>query len=145
MIHYNIDTNEFPEPASIGSPQPLRRLYNLDLLSQEPLDRFKEGLQGLGGFYADPYISFEYIDPKNQGFHLFHARRIANARDRGVSHLGSNRYWYLRSIGPDQMDYRDEGLERLSNRRNELGIVDYDPTNGVFSLGEIIRTQIDSF
>lgn len=146
LIQYQIDTNEFPEPPSIANPQPLQRLITTGLLNRQPVDRFKEGLRGLGSFYADPFIAFDYIDSKHASLHRFMARRINTSnRYYASSYLSSQSYWYLKSIGPDQTDYRDEGLNRLSNRRNELGIVEYNPTNGIFSLGEIVRSQVDNY
>jgi len=145
LVQYKIAYNHFLDPPySIVSPNPLRRLVNTELVNFEPVDRFKDGLIGYGGYYVDPYLGYGYWTPEGDEYHP--TLNMIN-QDVGVASSGGNngyvsvnRYWYLKSIGPDQTDWNDEGGERNSNKKNRLGrMVDYDPTNGVFSLGEIIR------
>jgi len=142
LAQYSIDYNgQLPEKWTYSQPSPLKRLVTLGLISYEPTDRFKEGLQGVGVWYSDPYITFDYIDPTNNQHKLWFARMIAKAG--AAKKANSSQFWYMKSIGPDQTDFHDEGNMRGMNKANPLGMVDYDPTNGVFSLGEITRSDQD--
>ncbi len=144
LVQYKVDYNHFLDPPySPVSPNPLRRLVNTQLVNFDPVDRFKDGLRGYGGYYADQYLGYGHLTPDREEFQPT-LNRIN--QDIGIASSGSNtgyvsvnRYWYVKSIGPDQTDWNDEGGERNSNKKNRLGMVEYDPTNGVFSLGEIIR------
>ncbi|MBI1387461.1 MAG: hypothetical protein GC154_03330 [bacterium] len=143
LIQYHLESSDFPEAPSMQSPKPLLRLYDGNMLTQEPVDRFKKGLKGMGGFYDDVLIGYDYIDPNNRLYRGYHARLTAKV---GVPRSSYNsKYWILKSIGPDQTDFRDEAQGRLSGVPNEMGVVDYDPTNGTFSLGEITRSQYGVF
>ncbi len=144
LAQYSIDYNGQlpPEKTNLFSPPPLKRLVDLSLISYEPIDRFKEGLQGYGRYYIDPYITFDYIDPNNVTDRKWFGRMIDSGGATSFKTSSSNtQYWYLKSLGPDQTDFRDEGARRGSNKENPLGMVEYDPSNGVFSLGEITRSD----
>ncbi|RJP20583.1 MAG: type II secretion system protein [Candidatus Omnitrophota bacterium] len=144
LITYKIDYNKLPPfKTSYSTNNPLLRLTQTHLLSNPPNDRFKNGLKGYGGFYADPYISYENPSPKNPLYQNILARVRANTSTTSVTDISNEMYWMLRSIGPDQTDFRDEGLGRGSNNQNPLNLVEYNPSNGSFSLGEIIFTESD--
>lgn len=145
LLLYKLDTNEFPEPPSLQSPQPLRRLLSTEIAKQIPADRFKDGLTGEGGFYADPWITYDRVESKRIARHKAFSHRITSLGVPTNKSSSSSMYWFLKSIGPDRTDYRDEAEGRHSSRPNPLGIVDYDPSNGIMSQGEIIRSQIDAF
>lgn len=144
LLTYKIDYSQFPPPRMApGSRHPLQKIYNMGYLSKEPIDRFKEKLEGYGGRYTDPYIGYGFMDPNDRLFIKMYARMQANSipiPTNGTSHGP----WYLKSIGPDQTDHYDEGGGRGSNKANEY-FVEYDPSNGVFSLGEIISDQTRAF
>ncbi|MDP8242467.1 MAG: hypothetical protein P9L94_00190 [Candidatus Hinthialibacter antarcticus] len=140
LLQYHLEQSDFPESPTYDNPKPLNRLIKTELLTQEPTDRFKQGLSGLGGLYSNSVLGYDYVNPTDNRFVFFHASNMA--KSSGSSAYRTKKYWFMHSIGPDQTDYRDEGLGRLSGVGNELGIVEYDPTNGTFSLGEITRTQI---
>ncbi len=146
LLQYKIDYNKilpFKNSYAYSSPSPLLKLSQLQMLSAKPEDRFKKGLKGYGGFYADPYVSYENPTPKNPVYQNILARMIANSPNSALTENISENYWLLRSIGPDQTDFRDEGLGRGSNNKNPLNMIEYDPSNGVFSLGEILFTELD--
>lgn len=138
LIQYGVSFNKIPE-IHPNSPPPMSRLVRAGMLSLEPIDRFKEGLQdkGFGALYADPYIGFDNLE-------TMLSRTVYAKVVRGMNGAFNNKTtaelaWVLKSIGPDQTDFQDEGLERGTNRPNPMGIVRYDPSNGVFSLGEILQ------
>ena len=142
LIQYKVEYNQFPEKPLLvyGYPNPLTRLVNTQFLPTEPLDRFKERLKEYGEYYSDPLMGYDYMDPNKAVFTKIFAKVSANAKNMFVGSKG-NEYWFIKSIGPDQIDYRDEGGgKRISHNQNMQGIVDYNPTNGVFSLGEITLT-----
>lgn len=144
LIQYHLDFNQFPEAPTIGAPHPLLRLVNTEKLPKEPFDRFKKGLRDYGGYYMDPYIGFDYLNPKSTVYKITTARMQATGL---YDFKNSNSYqdlpYYIKSIGPDQTDFRDEGGGRTSNKQSILGLVPYDPTNGTYSLGEIVRFKPD--
>lgn len=144
LLQYHLETSEFPEARPVGDRHPLTRLYMTDFLTQEPVDRFKTNLEGLGGVYTNSYFGYAYVDPAAPTFRHFHSQLMAKAAAGGGSTYNS-KYWFLNSIGPDQTHYRDEGQGRGSGVGNQLGVVEYDPTNGTFSLGEITRAQFGGF
>ncbi len=133
LISYRMDHNNFPEPRTRGS---LKRLNLNNYMNKEPIDRFKEKLGGFGGHYSEPYLGYSYLEPQ----YTMHSKifaRIKSGYNITVNSEQNQGPWYLKSIGPDQTDYLDEGGGRSSNIANYL--LDYDPTNGTFSLGEIIQ------
>lgn len=142
LIQYSIDYSQFPEMPSVNTPHPLKRLQDNRFLTARPEDRFKKGLQGYGSYYTDSLLDYNYMDLEKIFFRKVRARLVSNA-----SLITNNNQtrgpWYLRSIGPDQTDWRDEGGGRGSGRANEF-FTEYNPTNGVFSLGEIILVQNDN-
>jgi len=141
LILYKVNCNQFPEkPIYPYYFNPLNRLIKGQMLDSEPVDRFKKGLIGYGSYYSDSYFGYDYIDPTITYYTKIYARLTANAKDISMG-INGDGYWYVKSIGPDQTDFRDEGLGRGSNQQNILGMVSYDPTNGVFSLGEIINDR----
>ena len=136
---YKVDNNKYPERQVLFSLyNPLTRLVKGEQLATEPVDRFKEGLKGYGGLYGDSCISYFDLDPMNPLF-----AKVRNREINRRSITSRDIPWFIKSIGPDQMDMYDEGMERGSNRANPIGLIEYDVTNGVFSLGEIFRTQVD--
>lgn len=143
ISQYRMDYNVFPEQCSLQSQNPLRRLSQY--ITSEPLDRFKNNnLRAWGGYYSDPYLWFGYMTPEREEFTLTLSQINKAASLSSSNSLGfipDSRYWFLKSIGPDQTDWHDEGGERNSKKINSLGMVQYDPTNGVFSLGEIYNIR----
>ncbi len=142
ILQYKIDCNQFPEPCIFGSPNTLHRLVQKDFMSVEPSDRFKDNnLKGLGGYYSDPYLWYGWLTPDREEYKPTLTQindAISSSSGNSLGILPEKRYWFLKSIGPDQTDWHDEGGERNSKKSNILGMVQYDATNGVFSLGEII-------
>jgi type II secretory pathway pseudopilin PulG len=136
LFKYKIDFHKLPEPPYPGNPNPLQRLVQTRLLDREPVDRFKKGLRGYGGFYADSYLYYDFLSANKPAYRAL-ARRISQSIKTSYDQVVDENTYFLRSIGPDQTDFRDEGGGRDSNNQNRMGIVEYDPTNGVFSLGEI--------
>ncbi len=138
LAQYSIDFNgQLPEkPASAVDTAPLKRLLSMGLLTNEPVDEFKEGLQAYGKYYVNPYITFDYIENKQR---IVFGRVLENSGySPSQQTQSSNSFWYLKSIGPDQTDFHDEGGVRGQNKMNPaMQIVEYDPSNGIFSLGEI--------
>lgn len=138
LIQYRVSYNRLPEFVP-GSAHPLSRLVGAGMLSQEPIDRFKDGLQSnaLGALYADPFINYDNLE------HPYSMQVYAKVVRGGLNALASRspnqKMWVLKSIGPDQTDFQDEGLGRGTGRPNPNGLVEYNPTNGVFSLGEIVQ------
>ncbi len=141
IIQYKIDFNQFPEAPQYGMPNPLHRLVKNQYLSYTPNDRFKEGLEGIGGYYADTSIGFDYMYSKNPAYQLTLKRRNSRiaSTSNGFTSENANTTWYVKSIGPDRTDFHDEGFGRGSNTPNLLDLVEWDPTNGLISLGEIVR------
>ncbi|MFB3788388.1 MAG: type IV pilin protein [bacterium] len=139
IIQYKIDYNKYPEPPAPYGPNPLRRLINSQLITFEPVDRFKENVRDYGDKYSDPYLGYDYISSKIPVYQLTLARLKAKSTYSSNPFSPDMSYYYIKSIGPDQTDFRDEGGARTYNKHNELGLVEYDPTNGVFSLGEIVK------
>ena len=108
-----------------------------------PEDRFKKGLEGFGLWYKDPYIEYDYMEPENTWYRKIRARIAGTTtlKDPTTNPVVYNRTpWMLKSIGPDQTHFLDEGGGRGSRKASD-SITEYNPTNGVFSLGEIIRVQ----
>lgn len=145
IISYKLDCNQFPEPCTLGSPNPLYRLVQKQSINFEPKDRFKdENLKGLGGYYSDPYLWYGWMTPEREEYKPTIMQISITASLSSGNNLGfvpDGRYWFLKSIGTDQTDWHDEGGERNSKKPNALGMVEYNPTNGVFSLGEIIEIR----
>jgi Tfp pilus assembly major pilin PilA len=142
LFEYKLTYGKFPEHPGYNTPNPLNRLLNHNaFLSQEPIDRFKVGLKEYGGYYSDPFLHFRYLRFEKGYTSL--ARQIAGSHNMTLNQVVDDSCWLLKSIGPDQTDFADEGLGRRSNNANPLGVVEYDPTNGVFSLGEILEYHID--
>lgn len=145
IAQYRLEYNQFPEQCTLGAPNSLRRLIQTQIISFEPLDRFKvENLRPLGGYYADSYLWYGYMTPEREEFNLTLAMINKAAALSSTSNLGllpDSRYWFIKSIGPDQTDWHDEGGERNSKKNNIQGMVQYDPSNGVFSLGEIYKIR----
>ncbi|MBN2329871.1 MAG: hypothetical protein JXR73_22210 [Candidatus Omnitrophica bacterium] len=146
LYQYKVDYNQYPEASSLGSPNPLRRLMQAQLISFEPVDRFKDdNLRHLGGYYSDQYLWYGYMTPEKQEFSetLIRINKAASlaSSNSSLGFVPDSRYWFLKSIGPDRTDWHDEGGERNSKKTNILGMVEYNPTNGVFSLGEIYNIR----
>lgn len=131
LYQYQINFGQLPEPPSFNNFNPIKRLPLTQSMDNDPVDRFKNGLKGYGFYYSDPLLNYDYLDASP-----FYARMMANM-NINPSRKSSKNNWFLRSIGPDQTDYRDEGRGRNSTNMNINGVVEYNPTNGVFSLGDI--------
>lgn len=140
---YKVDYNHFPEQPILGGPYPLLRLVQTQNLNDEPRDRFKEDILGAGIYYTDPYLGYGYLTPDREEYVQIIPNITKNSGLASATNLTSpiqeSRYWFVKSIGIDQTDWRDEGGGRGSNKKNFRNIVEYDPTNGLFSLGEIVK------
>lgn len=143
ISQYRLDFNQYPEQCSLQTSNPLRRL--VQFISSEPLDRFKDNnLRTLGSYYSDPYLWYGFMTPEREEFTqaLSQINKTASlSSTANIKFTPDSRYWYLKSIGPDQTDWHDEGGERNSKKMNLMGMILYDPTNGVFSLGEIYNIR----
>lgn len=142
IIVYRTDYNRLPEKSTYSSGPALQRLVNANYPQFDtiPLDRFKTGLDNelLGPLYEDNYITYDNLNnPQSAATYgkLFR-------RDRYDSFTpGSNNQWIVKSIGPDRTDFLDEGLGRGTFQQNLAGLTIYNPSNGVFSLGEIVKAN----
>jgi type II secretory pathway pseudopilin PulG len=143
LYKYKIDYGKFPETSSPLGPNSLSRLVKTNMIEREPVDRFKLGLKAYGGYYAESYLFYDSMYHAPNQVVKPYARLMAQYNLSSLNMKNDDTAWILRSIGPDQMDYRDEGNIRGSNKWNKYGVVEYDATNGVFSPGEItsFRTQ----
>jgi type II secretory pathway pseudopilin PulG len=140
---YRTDYNRLPEKLTFSSGPSLQRLVNAGYpqVSSIPVDRFKTGLDSelLGPLYEDNYITYDNINnPQSLNTYSKLLRR-----ERYDSFTpGSNNQWILKSIGPDRTDFADEGLGRGTFQQNLNGLTLYDTSNGIFSLGEIVKANI---
>jgi type II secretory pathway pseudopilin PulG len=140
LIIYKIQYNQFPEKPQYNNT--LNRLLNSQALPNPPFDRFKENVRSYGGFYSDSWIGYDFLDPQNKGHSQAYAK-ISSRLDIGPMNIYNDPLWYIKSIGPDQTDWRDEGEGRGSAHPNSYGMIEYQITNGLFSLGEIIKYRTD--
>lgn len=140
IIQYKLDFNKYPESPQFGMPHPLNRLVQHQYLSNTPNDRFKEGLEGIGGYYSDQIIGFDYMFPNNPVYQLTLKRRSSTIASNSNTYNNDIQYaWFVKSIGPDRTDFHDEGFGRGSNNPNPLDLVEWDVSNGLISLGEIVN------
>lgn len=148
LYQYKLDFGQYPSkkdasnPLSVHPMYKLYELYNDSVMTKFPEDRFKKGLQGHGGYYDEPLLDYGFLE-LNSIYEPLRARLKENSQVR-INDNQNRGPWVLRSIGPDQTDFRDEMGGRGSNRQNPASVVEYDPTNGVFSLGEIITLETGS-
>jgi prepilin-type N-terminal cleavage/methylation domain-containing protein len=130
---YSIDYNRYPCAKGFGivpnspflNPVSLR-LHPLttpvSYLSSFPKDPFRAH-DGWAGFDVEPFDTYDYVD--------------ADAVPTRGSGLTSGGAYRINSAGPDLFQaYGGRPVENLDC--NEKG-VDYDPTNGTGSVGDIVR------
>ena len=131
---YHVDFNAYPPATGVGihySPpytNPMnQRLIPLtspiSYISSVPQDPYLPD-QVILGDSTDPYVTYDYVD--------------------GLSHpslgsaISSGSVWRVVSAGPDRlMAWGGAEISRGLNV-NQAG-VDYDPTNGTLSVGELVR------
>jgi prepilin-type N-terminal cleavage/methylation domain-containing protein len=130
---YVIDNNHYPPSSGVGwyhedgFANPLsRRLIVLttpiSYMTSIPKDRFPPR-EGWGGFDATPFDTYDYVE--------------ADSVPSWGSGITSGGAWRVSSAGPDL--YQAYGGRPIMNPdANEVG-VEYDPTNGVVSVGDICR------
>lgn len=141
---YKTDYNRIPEKIYLTSSGPaLTRLVNAGYpqMSSIPVDRFKAGLKSemLGPLYEDDYITYENIN--SPGLFNIYGKVLRRDRYESFTPNANNSQWILKSIGPDRTDFIDEGLGRGTYQNNMAGLTVYDTSNGIFSLGEIIKSN----
>jgi prepilin-type N-terminal cleavage/methylation domain-containing protein len=136
---YHVDHNHYPPAGGVGFfgffgsqfANPVSQLLiplttPSAYLSSIPRDPFLPRTSNQGDLWEDyPYDTYDYVDvPTKQG---------------AGSELTSGGIWRTMSAGPD-LDFNAGGYDAsidnfMANRRG----VDYDPTNGTISVGEIVR------
>lgn len=152
---YRVDSNRYPGPYEYGagvawipansgiinnfnqdfhSRVPSKITTPIAYMSSIPVDAFRAGDQVLTGAEADyngrnTYFNFEYF--KSLGY------TTVETFNRAEALAGA---WLLYSPGPDRDEFNREGgpTGPINARRV---YIDYDPTNGTLSLGNIFRTQ----
>lgn len=138
---YRTEYNRFPEKTALtySSGPALQQLVNAGYPQVDtiPVDRFKTGLDSetLGPLYSDNYISYDNANsPSFTTYGKLWRRDSAGSFASGFSNK-----WIVKSIGPDRTDFLDEGLGRGTFQQNLSGLTLYDTSNGIFSLGEIVK------
>ena len=96
------------------------------------------GYTGPAASFSSNYDSYDYIDALSfypgGPFDTFSA---ANYRGAGIS---SGSMWRLAGAGPDELNtFGGSYVGAFSQGQLASGIVDYDPTNGSVSKGDIVR------
>jgi prepilin-type N-terminal cleavage/methylation domain-containing protein len=124
---YQTDYNHYPSGdtyPSVVSTRLIPLTTPISYMTSVPRDRFLPREAWNVGLISDP--SFDTYDYVNAD--------VVPTRGSGISSGGAYR---VCSSGPDL--YQAYGGRPVENRdANELG-VDYDPTNGVISIGDIVR------
>lgn len=140
LVQYSMSYNAVPG-ANVQNGHPLDRLFKVGFLNNAPVDRFKQTIQNrdFGPLYADPYIGYDNLENPMSRKVYVNAKMFRGDILNSNLYGGPAKYWALRSIGPDQTDFQDEGLGRGTNQPNPMGLIQYDSSNGIFSLGDIVR------
>ena len=136
---YYIDHAKYPEKKTFDSQNPLLKLHDQKYMNSSSRGSLQKGLEDSGSGIKTP--SNMTIWNRKIRYRKIRARIAGTTtKDPTTSPVVYNRTpRMLKSIGPDQTHFLDEGGGRGSRKRDS--ITEYNPTNGVFSLGEIIRVQ----
>lgn len=122
----------YPDVALAVSPRFIRLTTPVAYMTSVLRDPFviSKNLQTAGGGSTNEYDTYDYIDAMS-----FSAEKDTSAK-RGAS-ITSGAGWRLASAGPDGMQYYGGGYVGFGST-NAYG-VDYDPTNGTKSVGDLVR------
>jgi prepilin-type N-terminal cleavage/methylation domain-containing protein len=122
---YQTDYNHYPSGESYPNPLSARFIpltTPISYMTSIPKDRFP-AREGWNVPFSDVFDTYDYVNPD-----------VVPTRGSGISSGGAYR---IASAGPDL--YQAYGGRPVENPdANELG-VEYDPTNGVISVGDIVR------
>ena len=102
-------------------------------ISTLPLDVFALNGQTvqIDGTPSDSYDAFDYVDDR-------HDTDMGQGVNRGAG-ISSGAKWRLASAGPDRIQCYGGSIAGYSRPEMNRNGIDYDPTNGTVSRGDIVR------